>query len=129
MNREIESILLSENEKNLEKVDNFLEVDYKNTLREMFTVLLESIKKRSIDDIIKCAIDSTLSSFDQKYIFNNRSDITQEIKNRMALACIPFGFIIDSFGMTQIMSMPDSSANQKFKPHVCRDDGPIQFDN
>ena len=50
MNREIESILLSENEKNLEKVDNFLEVDYKNTLREMFTVLLESIKKRSIDD-------------------------------------------------------------------------------
>lgn len=51
MNREIESILLSENEKNLEKVDNFLEIDYKNTLREMFTVLLESIKKRSIDDI------------------------------------------------------------------------------
>ncbi|MBO5178947.1 MAG: hypothetical protein J6B87_01180 [Clostridia bacterium] len=83
--------------------------------------------KRSIDDIIKCAVDSTLSSFDQKYIYNNRPDITQEIKNRMALACIPFGFIIDSFGITQIMSMPDSSANQKFTPHVCRDDGPIKF--
>lgn len=83
--------------------------------------------KRSIDDIIKCAVDSTLSSFDQKYIYNNRPDITQEIKNRMALACIPFGFIIDSFGITQFMPMPDSSADQKFKPHVCKDDGPIQF--
>lgn len=83
--------------------------------------------KRSIDDIIKCAVDSTLSSFDQKYIYKNHVDITQETKNRMALACIPFGFIIDSFNITQFMPMPDSSANQKFRPHVCKDDGPIQF--
>ena len=51
MNKEIESILLSENERNLDKVDDFLEIDYKSTLREIFTVLLESIKKRSIEDI------------------------------------------------------------------------------
>lgn len=83
--------------------------------------------KRSIDDIIKCAIDSTLSSFEQKYIYSNRPDITREIKNRMALACIPFGFIIDSFSIIQLMSMPDSAKHEKFKPHVCRDDGPIQI--
>lgn len=83
--------------------------------------------KRSIDDIIKCAVDSTLSSFDEKYIYRNSSDITQEIKNRMALACIPFGFIIDYFGIKQFMPMPDASADQKFKPHVCKDAGPIQF--
>lgn len=51
MNRELESILLSENEDNLEKVNAFLEADYKDTLREIFTVLLENIKKSSIDDI------------------------------------------------------------------------------
>lgn len=83
--------------------------------------------KRSIDDLIKCAVDSTLSSFEQKYILSNRFDISKEIKNRMALACIPFGFVIDTFVVTQFETMPDSAKHEKFKPHVCRDDGPIQY--
>lgn len=83
--------------------------------------------KRSIDDLIKCAVDSTLSSFDQKDILNNRFDLSKEIKNRMALACIPFGFVIDAFIITQFIPMDNSAKNQKFRPHVCRDDGPIQI--
>lgn len=83
--------------------------------------------KRSINDIIKCAVDSTFSSFTLDYICNEKSLITDELKNRMALACIPFGFIIDNVSISTVTALPDESANLKFKPHVCRDDGPIQI--
>lgn len=83
--------------------------------------------KRSINDIIKCAVDSTFSSFTLNYICNNKTLITNELKNRMALACIPFGFIIDNVSILGVTALPDSSANLKFEPHVCRDDGPIQI--
>lgn len=83
--------------------------------------------KRSIDDIIKCSVDSTFSSFDMDYIYNNKSLITNELKNRMALACIPFGFIIENVSILNYTKLSSGSENLKFKPHVCRDDGPIQI--
>ena len=111
---------------------NYVQVNFSVTYHaESVEAVLLHLKndKRSIDDIIKCAVYSTVSSFDQKYIYVRRLPITEEIKNRMTLACIPFGFIIDSFTIAQIMNMPQSFANQKFKPHVCRDDGPIDFNH
>lgn len=84
--------------------------------------------KRSINDIIKCSVDSTFSSFDIDYIYKNQSLITAELKNRMALACIPFGFIIENVSILGLVELSDGSgAKLKFKPHVCRDDGPIQI--
>lgn len=51
MNRELEAILLTENESRLDRINDFLEDNYKQTLREMFMVLLDSMKNKAICDI------------------------------------------------------------------------------
>lgn len=51
MNRELEAILLTENESRLERINDFLEEDYKQTIVEMFVILLNSIKTQTISDI------------------------------------------------------------------------------
>ena len=51
MNKELEAILLTENESKLDRINDFLEDDYKKTLRQMFVVLLNAIKNKTINDI------------------------------------------------------------------------------
>jgi len=51
MNRELQAILLTENESKLSRINDFLENDYKRTLRQMFVVLLDAIKNKTLNDI------------------------------------------------------------------------------
>jgi len=75
MNRELEEILLTENESRLEKINDFLEDDYIKTLREMFVVLLEAIRSKALIDIntIMSNIETIILSQDSKNfkIINN----------------------------------------------------------
>jgi len=51
MNRQLEAILLTENESKLDEINELFEEDYKQTLREMFVVLLDAIRTKAIIDI------------------------------------------------------------------------------
>lgn len=51
MNKKIETILLSENDVRLEKINDFFEENFEKTIKEMFVILLNSIKHRAISDI------------------------------------------------------------------------------
>lgn len=84
--------------------------------------------KRSIDDLIKCAVDSTISSFDLNNVRLNLQNISEEIKNRMALSVSPFGFIIDNYISLNLSPINNTlGKGKKFKPHVCKSDGPISY--
>ena len=68
MNKELEAILLTENESNLERINDFFDEDYKQTLREMFLVLLNAIKTKTINDIytIMSNIETIILNQDSK---------------------------------------------------------------
>lgn len=51
MNKEIESILLTENEEVLKKLDDYFSNNYKDTLLAMFTVLINAVRTKTINDI------------------------------------------------------------------------------
>lgn len=109
---------------------NYIRVSFNVTYHaESVDAVLLHLKndKRSIDDLIKCAIDSTFSSFEKPYIFSNQFEVSKEAARRATLACIPFAIIIDSLSITNMTSLPQSYAQHKFKPHVCKSDGPIDF--
>lgn len=84
--------------------------------------------RRSIDDIIKCAVASTISSFDFNNVRMNMRSISKEIQDRMALAVSPFGFIINNYTSLLVTPVPeDVGKANKFVPHVCKSDGPISY--
>ena len=51
MNKKIESILLSEDERKLNKIDEFTDGNYKDTIKEMLNILIYYIKNKSIQDV------------------------------------------------------------------------------
>lgn len=84
MNRELEAILLTENDSKLDRINDFLENDYKKTLRQMFVVLLNAIKNKSINDIytILSNIETIVLSQDVKN-FNTINEAVCEANSKM----------------------------------------------
>lgn len=84
MNRELEAILLTENESRLNKINELLEEDYKNTVREMFVVLLNAVKNKTINDIyiILANIETVVLSQDSKN-FKTINDAVREANAKM----------------------------------------------
>jgi len=75
MNKKIETILLSENENKLEKINEFLNDDFIGTVREIFVVLLNSIKSKSLLDI------NIIMSNIEKIVLNQSSNNFKIINN------------------------------------------------
>ncbi len=109
----------------------FLKISFSVTYHaESVAEVLAHLKadKRSIDDIIKCAVDSTVSSFNMSNFKTNLPVIANEIRRRMTLSVSPFGFIIDNYSTLNLYAVHDSIGKaNRFKPHVCKDDGPIAY--
>lgn len=84
MNKELEAILLTENESRLDKINDFFEEDYSKTLREMFVVLLESIRTKTINDIntIMSNIETIILNQDSKN-FKIINSAVRDANNRM----------------------------------------------
>ena len=84
MNKELEAILLSENIKKLDKVNDLLEDNYKQTVREMFIILLNAIKTKALIDIevIMSNIETIILRQDSRNykIINN---VVRETNNKM----------------------------------------------
>lgn len=104
MNRELQSILLTENEDNLKKLDNYFSDDYKSTLLSMFTVLVDAIKTKPIYDInlILSNIETVLLEQDaskDKMIIdavrdaNNRINNIKSVKENRELKNIKFRLV------------------------------------
>jgi len=76
--KEIESLLLSDNEDNIEKLNNLLEVSYKETLKEIFNIFYDNVISSSQDDvdIIVDNIENLVLNQDAKY----SKDIISSIK-------------------------------------------------
>lgn len=84
MNKNLEAILLTENESKLEKINEYLEEDYSKTIRQMFAVLLNAVKNKTINDIylILSNIETIVLSQDSKN-FKTINDAVREANSKI----------------------------------------------